>query len=145
MYAAMIQMIFLGYGIYLTLNLMIYQKLILRIILPLVLLKIKKILKFPQLLMLPMKFLKLELKLHMVAELLNFRYPEVVFFVKINLYWLENVMNFMVPSQKNSFSSVSLLQLKALHLHYFILKVPCFLHFFLSTANDKYFIAGSIP
>ena len=39
-------------------------------------------------------------------------------------------MNFMGPSQKNTFSSVSMLQPKALHFRYFILNVPCFLQFF---------------
>ena len=36
----------------------------------------------------------------------------------------------MGPSQKNTLSRVSVLQPKALHFHYFILKVPCFLQFF---------------
>ena len=71
MCAAIIYMIFLECGIQMTLNLMIYQKLILRIILQLVLLKIKKILKFAQLLMLPMKVFKLELKVQMVVEIMN--------------------------------------------------------------------------
>ena len=59
MYAAIIQMIFLERVIRMTLNPMIYHKLILRIILRLVFLKIKKTLQFPQLLMLPMKLLKI--------------------------------------------------------------------------------------
>ena len=56
-------------------------------------------------------------------------YQEVVYFLKLHIYWLENVMNFMGPIQKNTLSSVSLLQPKALHFNYFILKVPCFLQF----------------
>ena len=40
-------------------------------------------------------------------------------------------MDFTGPSQKNSSSSVSLLQSRALTLHNFILKVPCFLQFFV--------------
>ena len=71
MCAAIIYMILLECGIQMTLNLMIYQKLILRIILQLVLLKINKILKFAQLLMLPMKVFKLELKVQMVVEIMN--------------------------------------------------------------------------
>ena len=55
---------------------------------------------------------------------------EVVFFVKLHIYWLENVMNFMGTSQKNTFFRVSVLQPKALHSYYFILKVPFFLQFF---------------
>ena len=88
MYAEMIQMVFLEFVTHLKLNLMIYQKLILRIILRLVLLKINKILKFSQLLMLPMKNLKLDLKLHTVVEIMNLLYQEVVYFVKLHLYWL---------------------------------------------------------
>ena len=42
---------------------------------------------------------------------------------------LENVMHLMVPSQKNTSSRFSMLQSKALHFHYFILKVPCFFQF----------------
>ena len=68
MYAAIIEMIFLEFVIHLTLNLMIYQKLILRIILRLVLFVINKTLEFAQLLMVPMKILKLELKLHTVEN-----------------------------------------------------------------------------
>ena len=123
-------MIFLEYMIHLTLNLRIYQKLILIILLRLVLLKIKKTFKFSQLLMMPMKILKLDMKLHMVAEIMNLQNQEVVYFVKLHLYWLENVMNFMGPSQKNIFCSVSVLQPKALNFHYFILKVPSLLQFF---------------
>ena len=108
----------------------------------LLLLKMNKTLKISQLLMLPMKILKLELRLHMVAKITNLLYQEVVYFVKLHLYWLENVMNVMGPSQKNTLSSVSVLQPKALNFHYFILKVPYFLH--LSTANDNYYIAWSI-
>ena len=130
MYAAMIQTIFLECVIHLTLNLMIYQKLIIRIHLRWMVLKINKTLNFSQLLMLLMKSLKLDLKLYMVAKILNLLYQEVVYFVKLHLYWLENVTNFMVPSQKNTLSRVSVLQSKALHFHYFILKVPCFLHLF---------------
>ena len=102
MYAEMIQIVFLECVIHLTLNLMIYQKLILRIILRLVFLKIKRIFKFDQLLILPMKFLKLELKLHMVVEIMNLLYKEVVYFVKLYLCWLENFINFTGPSQKNT-------------------------------------------
>ena len=51
----------------------------------------------------------------------------------------------MGPSQKNTLSRVSVIQPKALHFHYFILKVPCFPSIFWSTANDNYYIAGSIP
>ena len=130
MYAEIIQMVFLGCVIHLTLNPMIYQKQIIRIILQLVLLKIKKTFKFAQLLMMPMKILKLELKLHMVDEILNLLYQEVVYFLKLHIYWLENVMNFMGPSQKRTLSRGSVLQPYALHFHYFILKVPCFLQFF---------------
>ena len=49
--------------------------------------------------------------------------------MKLNIYWLESVINFMVPSQKNTLSIVSVLQPKALHFHYFILTEPCFLQF----------------
>ena len=62
MYEAIIQMVCLECVIHLTLNLMIYHKIILVIILLLVLLKAKKTLKFCQVLMLPMKVLKLETK-----------------------------------------------------------------------------------
>ena len=114
------------------LNLMIYKKLILRIILRLVLLKINITLKFAQLIMMPMKILKLELKLYMVDKIMNLLYKELVYFVKLHPYWLENVMNFMGPSQKNNLSIFSVPQLKALYFHYFILKVPFFLHFFVN-------------
>ena len=77
MYTAMIYMIFLECVTHLTLNLIIYKKLILRVLLQFMLLKIKKTLKFAQLLMLPMEFLKLELKRHMVAEMMNLLYKEV--------------------------------------------------------------------
>ena len=50
--------------------------------------------------------------------------------MKLHLYWLENIMNFTGPSQNNNFSRGSMLQPKALNFHYFILKVPCFLHVF---------------
>ena len=43
---------------------------------------------------------KLDLKLHMVEEIMNLPYQLVVYFVKVHIYWLENVMNFMGPSQK---------------------------------------------
>ena len=66
----------------------------------------------------------------MVAKIMNILYQELVYFVKIHLYWLENIMNFMGPSQKNTLYIVSVLQPKALHSHYFILNVPCFLQFF---------------
>ena len=115
--------------IHLTLNLMIYQKIILRILLRLVLLKINKTLIFDQLLLLPMKNLKLELKLHMVALKINLLYQEVVYFMKLHLYWLSKVMNFMGPIQKNILSRVSVLQPKALHVHYLIWKVPSFCKF----------------
>ena len=111
-------------------NLMKYQKLILRNLLPLVLLKINKTLKFSQLLMLPMKILRLELKLHIVAKIMNLLYQEVVYFVKLHLYRLENVTNFTGPSQKSILSRVSVLRPKSIHFHYFILKVPLFLQFF---------------
>ena len=39
-------------------------------------------------------------------------------------------MDFIGPSQKNTLSSVYMLQSKALHFHYFILKMPYFLQFF---------------
>ena len=39
-------------------------------------------------------------------------------------------MNFTGSSQKNTLSGVSVLQPKALHFRYFILKVPCFLQLF---------------
>ena len=103
MYAAMIQMIFLEFVIHLTLNLMIYQKLILRNLLQLVFLRIKKTLKLSQLLILSMKILKLELKLPMVLKIMNLLYQEVVYFLKLHIFWLETVMNFMGPSQKNTF------------------------------------------
>ena len=45
-------------------------------------------------------------------------------------FLLENVMHLMGPSQKNTLSSFSMLQSKALHFHYFILKVRCFFQFF---------------
>ena len=64
------------------------------------LLKIDKSLKFAQLQMLPMKILKLGLKLHTVAKIMNLLYPEVVYFVKLHLYWLESVMDFTGPNQK---------------------------------------------
>ena len=44
--------------------------------------------------------------------------------------YLENVIDFMGPSHKNTLSRFSVIQPKALHFHYFILKVPCFLQFF---------------
>ena len=100
-----------------------------RIFLRLVLLKIKKKLKFAQILMLPMKNLKLDLKLHMADRIMNLLYQGVVYFLKPHLYWLENVMNFTGISQKNSSSSVYVLQPKALRFHYFILKLPCYLQF----------------
>ena len=103
-------MILLEYVIHLTLNLMIYQKLILKIILHLVLLKIKKTLQFSQLLMQPMKILKSELKIHTVAEIMNLLYQEVVYFVKLHLYWLENVMDFMGTSQKSTLSRFSVIK-----------------------------------
>ena len=126
----MIQMFFLKCVIHLKLNLIKYKNIIIRTILKLVLLTIKKTLKFSQLLMLPMKTLKLKLKLHMVAKIMNLIYQEVVYFVKLHIYWLENVMNFMVPSQKNTLSSISVLQPKSLCFHYIILKVPCLLQCF---------------
>ena len=73
-------MILLEYVIHLTLNLMIYQKLILIIILRLVLLNIKKTLKFYQLPMLLMKILNLYLKLHTVSKTMNLIYQGVVIF-----------------------------------------------------------------
>ena len=80
---------FLKYVIHLTLNLMIYQKIIFRILLWLVLLRIKKSFKSAQLHMRPMKILKLELKLHMVAKITNSLNQEVVYFVKLHIYCLE--------------------------------------------------------
>ena len=56
------------------------------------------------------EILKLDLKLHMVTKIMNLLYQEVVYFVKLNLYWLENVMNFIGPSQKNTLSRVSVPQ-----------------------------------
>ena len=44
--------------------------------------------------------LKLELKLHIVAKIMNLLYQEVVYFQKLHLYWLENVMNIMVQVRK---------------------------------------------
>ena len=120
MYAAIIQMIFLKCVIPLTLNLMIYQKIIRRILLRLLLLKINKTLKISQLLMLPMKILKLETKQHTVTKITNLLYQEVVYFVKLHLFWLESVMNLMSSSQKNTLCSISVLQPKVLHFHYFI-------------------------
>ena len=87
----------------------------------------KKTLRFAQLIMLPMEIFKLELKLNMVSEIMNLQYEEVVYFVILHIYWLEKVMNFTGPSQKNTLSRVNVLQPKALTFHYFILKVPCFL------------------
>ena len=81
----------------------------------------------------------------MVYQIMNLPYQEDVYSVKIHLYWLENVINFMDVSQKNTSSSFSVLQPKALHFRYLILKVPCFLQFFWLTANDNYYFAGSIP
>ena len=66
--AAMIKIVLLECVIHLTFNLIIYQKLILRIIFRLVLFKIKKTLKFSQLQMPPMKISRLELKLHTVVK-----------------------------------------------------------------------------
>ena len=77
-----------------------------------------------------MKIMKSDMKLHRVAKITNLIYQEVVYFLKLHLYWLENVMNFMGPGQKITLSIVSMLQPKALHFHCFILKVPCFLQFF---------------
>ena len=116
-----------------------------QIFLRLLLLKINKTLEYTQLLMLPMKSLKLELKLNMVYERMNLLYQEVVYFVKLNLYWLENVMNFMGPSQKIFFSNFSMLQPKALHFHYFILKVPCFLQFFGWPLMTTILLQGKFP
>ena len=48
----------------------------------------KENIEFSQLLMLPMKILKLELKLHTVAEIMSLVYQAVVYFVKLHLYWL---------------------------------------------------------
>ena len=98
MYEEMILMIFLEGVIHLTLDMMIYQELTLRILLRWVLLKMNKTLKFSLLLMLTMEILKLELKLHMMAKIMNLLYQEVVYFVKLHLYWLGNVMNFMGTS-----------------------------------------------
>ena len=64
----MIKMTVLEYVIHLTLNLPIYHKPILRILLQLVLLKINKTLKISKLLMPPMKISKFELKLHTVDK-----------------------------------------------------------------------------
>ena len=50
--------------------------------------------------------------------------------MKLHLYWLEKIMNFTGPSQKNTLSRVSMIQPEALRSHYFILNVPCFLQFF---------------
>ena len=44
------------------------------------------------------EILKLDLKLHMVAKIMSLIYQEVVYFAKLHIYWLENVMNFMGPS-----------------------------------------------
>ena len=66
----------------------------------------------------------------MVATIPNLLYQEVVYFLKLHIYWLENIITFTGPSQKNTLSSVSMLQPKALHFHYLILKVTCFLHLF---------------
>ena len=109
------------------------RRLILIILLRLVMFNIKKTLKFSQLLMLPMKILKLELKLYMVAVIINLLYQDVVYFVKLHLYWLENIMNSTGLSQKNTLSRVSVLQPKAIRFHYFILKVTCFRQFFGQT------------
>ena len=77
--------------------------------LTLVLLKIKKTLKFAQLLMLLMIILKLELKLQMVVKIVKLLYQEVVYFVNLHFYWLENVMNFVGSSQKSTLSIISVL------------------------------------
>ena len=69
-----------------------------------VVLKINKTLKISQLIILSMKILKLDLKLHTVAKIMNLLYQEAVYFVKLHLYWLENFMIFTGPSQKNTFS-----------------------------------------
>ena len=71
----------------------------------------------PQLLTPTMKFLNLELKLHMMDEIMNLLYQKVIYFVELHIYWLGNVMNFMDPSQKNTLSRVSVLQKKALYSH----------------------------
>ena len=123
-------MIFLECVMHLTFNLMIYQNLIIRIILLLVLLKINKTLEFSQLLMPPMEISKLEVKLHTLAKTMSLLYQEVVYFVKLRIYWLEDVIIFTGPRQKNTLSIISVLQPKALCLNWFILKVPCFLQLF---------------
>ena len=67
--------------------------------------------------MLPIKIMKLDLKLHMVAEIMNLLYQEVVYFVKLHLYWLEKFINFTGPSKKNISFIVSVIQTKALRVH----------------------------
>ena len=55
-------------------------------------------------------------------------------------------MNFRGPSQKNILSNISVLQSKALHFHYFILKLPCFLQFLVNrTCQLFYCYINSIP
>ena len=75
----------------------------------------------------PMKTSRLYLKIYIMAGKTSLLYQEVVYFVKIRVYWFRSVMIFTGPSQKNTFSRVSVLQTKALHFHWFILKVTYFL------------------
>ena len=72
-----------------------------------------------------MKMLELELKLHMVDETTSLLYQEMIYFMKLHIYWFINAMIFTGPSQKNTLSRVFVLQPKAIVIHWFILKVPC--------------------
>ena len=61
------------------------------------------------------------------GKITNLIYTEVVYFVKLHLYWLEKIMDFTGPSQKNNVSRAFVIKQKALNFRYFIPKVPCFL------------------
>ena len=86
--------------------------------------------------------LKLELKLHTVVKIINLLCQEVVYFVKLHIYWLENLMNFTGPRQKNKISRASVLQPKSLHFLYFTLKVPFFPSIFFVDCEWKLFYCG---
>ena len=62
--------------------------------------------------------------------------------MKLYIYWLENVINFMGPSQKNTLPRVSVLKPNALHSCYFILRVPCSLQLFGRTRMTTILFQG---
>ena len=100
---------------------MIYQKIIIRILLLLMLLKIKKILKFSLILMPPMRSSKLEMKLHMVAKTTSLLYQEVIIRKSRDFHGFKSekyFVHYFCDSTK-----VTLFNL-------FILKVLCFLKSF---------------